>query len=107
MIVSQFFQYFFSHSRLFLQKWKNKVFARLFQEPVVITGGWRIGEGFCCWSRQIFAAILDVWQENLTKTSGKRPAKTPSNGCDYRFMGGGVQGQSPCRVRAEPALTCS
>ena len=39
------------------------------EEPVFMTGGCRIGEGFPRGSRQIFAGILYVFQENLAKNS--------------------------------------
>ncbi len=53
------------------------------REPVFIAGGWRIVEEFCrCW-RQIFAGIRELFQENLTKNSGKRPGKALSYGCEY------------------------
>jgi len=44
-----------------------------YSEPVFTAGGWRIGEGFCRRSRQIFAGILGVWQENAAQNSGKIP----------------------------------
>ena len=44
-----------------------------------------MGEGFLRRSRQIFAGILDVFQENLTKNGVKRPDQTAFNACGYNF----------------------
>ena len=49
-----------------------------------------MGEGFSRRSRQIFAGILDVFQENLTKNGAKRPGQTAFNACEYSFQEKGV-----------------
>ena len=45
-----------------------------------------MGEGFSRRSRQIFAGILDVFQENLTKIGAKRPGQAAFNTCEYNFI---------------------
>lgn len=55
-------------------------------EAVFIGEGCRIDKEFLRRSRQIFAGILDVLQENLTKNDAKRPGQTAFNACEYSFL---------------------
>ena len=53
-----------------------------------------MSEGFSRWARQIFAGILDVFQENLTMNSAKSPGQAAFNACDYSFK----KGQNPTSI---------
>ena len=61
--------------------------GRCFLEAVCIGGGRQMDEGFSRGTRTIFAGILDVLQENITKSGAKRPGQTAFNAPEYSFSG--------------------